>query len=230
MTLNLFLHMPERRHQNLSPREGMRNYRDTRIYQHMLRRCTASGSISDVAGHSHREFFGIAKGQFNRRPTFQEPVMAEHGEVAYGLVPISSLLVSEGPVGHLTLPHDVRDVQLALQVLGLPMELVLHVMRLADYYPQRKLNVPHDPLHPGNREELEEHLDYCWDLLVHCDMVRMAACMRGVLKPLAVECITALVNIEADERIEQEDVDLMAAMAFGSTQPWTMREFSRASG
>ena len=81
--------------------------------------------------------------------------MAEHGEMAYGLVPILSFLVSEGPMSYLTSPHDVHDVKLALQVLGLPMELVLHVMRLADYYPQQKLNVPHDPLHPGNREELE---------------------------------------------------------------------------
>ncbi|MBE3049768.1 hypothetical protein IMZ48_46185 [Candidatus Bathyarchaeota archaeon] len=150
VTLNLFLHLPERLQQNLPSREGMRNYRDTRIYQYMLRRCTTSGFVSDVAGHPHREFFGIAKGQFNRRPTFQEPVMAEHGEVAYGLVPISSFLVSEGPVSYLTSPHDVRDVKLALQVLGLPMELVLHVMGLADYYPQQKLNVPHDSLHPEN--------------------------------------------------------------------------------
>ena len=54
--------------------------------------------------------------------------------------------------------------------------------------------------------------------------------MGGVWKPLAVKCITALFEVEADERIEQEDVDLMAAMAFGLTQPYTIRELSRASG
>lgn len=47
------------------------------------------------------------------------------------------------------------------------MELALEIMKFADYKtPKSKLDPPHDPLHPANREALGQYLKYCWKTLV----------------------------------------------------------------
>lgn len=55
---------------------------------------------------------------------------------------------------------------------GLPVELALDAMEIADYKrPKSKLNTPHDPLHPSNREELGKYLKYCWQTVVRCSTI-----------------------------------------------------------
>lgn len=202
LALNLFLCLPETWHEDQELPGKTRHYRNTRIYQYMLRRCTASGFTSDIPGYPHREFFGIAEGQFNRLPVIRGTVMAEHVGVVYGLVPVSKFLVCEGPVDYMPSPHDVHDVWLALQSLGLPTELVLKVVDLAAYYPRRRLEVPHDPLHPRNRTQLDGYMDYCWDLLVHCDMAKGARHMWAWWEPLVVRAIADLFGMKEDGQTE----------------------------
>lgn len=162
LALNLFLSMPETWGRDRHAQGGRRHYRDTMIYQNMLLQCTTSGFLSEAPRHYHRQFFGVARGQFNK----DRPGVGWWAVV--GVLPIEGLLARDGPVGHVPTAGDVRNVQLALRSWGLPTELVLLVMEMADYSPQRRLEVPDDPLHPENRRELEGYLDWCWDVLVRC--------------------------------------------------------------
>lgn len=75
---------------------------------------------------------------------------------------------------------------------GLPIELALDVMELAGYEAKRRLNIPHDPLHPYNRKELAQYLKYCWQLLVRCDMMAKALDMKIPWKVLISSSIVRL--------------------------------------
>ncbi|KAJ5377006.1 hypothetical protein N7509_013892 [Penicillium cosmopolitanum] len=62
---------------------------------------------------------------------------------------------------------EVDELRSILCSKGLPMELALEIMKFADYKtPKSKLDPPHDPLHPANREALGQYLKYCWKTLV----------------------------------------------------------------
>lgn len=152
---------------------GARGYRETRAYQYLLRSCTITRPVSKVATHPHREFFGIADGQFNLWHAPKDCVTYEPvDDTKYGIMPFEEFLAVDGPVNHIPSLLDVRVVQSVLKATGLPTELVLSVMDCADYSPRAKLVASHDPLHPLNKDVLDEHLKYCWELLVRCEMVR----------------------------------------------------------
>ena len=73
---------------------------------------------------------------------------------------------------------------------GLPAELVLNVMELAEYKTVGRMSEPHDPFHPSNRKELAQYLTYCWRLLVHCDMMAKALNMKLPWEEILGDCIT----------------------------------------
>ncbi|KAJ5388121.1 hypothetical protein N7509_010662 [Penicillium cosmopolitanum] len=76
----------------------------------------------------------------------------------------TSLYLSDGPS-----LSDTTRVRMTLCSKGLPVELALDIMEFANYEPvHRKLDPPHDPLHPSNREQLGKYLKYCWQTMVRC--------------------------------------------------------------
>lgn len=62
-------------------------------------------------------------------------------------------------------------------------------MELAGYEHFGRLNEPHDPLHPSNREELGRYFTYCWRVLVNCDMMAKALGMKLPWEELLGDCI-----------------------------------------
>jgi hypothetical protein len=66
---------------------------------------------------------------------------------------------------------DVLHVRWCLCSLGLPTEIAIEVMDHAGYAPSGRLRRPNDPLHPDNAEELRRYLDYCWNILVRCEVM-----------------------------------------------------------
>ncbi|PLB46669.1 hypothetical protein P170DRAFT_511364 [Aspergillus steynii IBT 23096] len=97
---------------------------------------------------------------------------AENNPVGfYGRVPIHEFLALWMPEGWGYAPSgdEVDEVRAVLCQRGLPVELALDVMDFAGYRPPRgRLGVPHDPMHPGNREALGQYLKYCWQTMVRC--------------------------------------------------------------
>lgn len=61
-----------------------------------------------------------------------------------------------------------------LRARSLPAELCFYILDFADYTPSH-LKVPDDPLHPANAIELEEHLSYCWQLLIRVNTLAQFA-------------------------------------------------------
>jgi hypothetical protein len=58
--------------------------------------------------------------------------------------------------------------------MGLPVEIAVRVMRFAGYEAKRRLEIPHDPFHPSNGEDLIKYLEFCWKLLIRCDLIAKA--------------------------------------------------------
>lgn len=147
-----------------------KDYRQMRIYQYMLKHCTLSGTTSEVAMYPHRQFFGIADGQFRLVGNqFRLPSLSL--VYPYGLVPYEEFLNCDRVTENKPAPSDVPQVQQILRSKGLPMELVLNIMALAEYAPRGRLQVLHDPFHLLNRDELAKYLKFCWEVLVRCDMM-----------------------------------------------------------
>ncbi len=165
LTLNLIHCFPEL-WDPASGRTDATDYRDMRIYQWMVRHCTRGRTTTEVARHPHRQFFGIADRQFG----------SYGSEYPYGLVTYDKFLASgdeRAPPAAST--DDVFAVRRLLhRGLGLPMELVLEIMALAEYEPRRRLRVAHDPFHRANRDELDKYISYCWKVLVRCEMMAAA--------------------------------------------------------
>lgn len=144
----------------------------------MLKHCTLSGMTSEVVTYPHRQFFGIEDGQFRVYPRLLDPWLNIIGRYPYGLIPIEEFLNCEVLTENKPRSSDIPQVQQILYSKGLPMELVLHIMAIAEYVPRGRLQVPHDPFHPDNRDELAKYLKYCWQLLVRCDMIASALGME----------------------------------------------------
>ncbi|KAI1112552.1 hypothetical protein F5Y14DRAFT_266862 [Nemania sp. NC0429] len=168
-----------------------KDYRLTKCYRRMLRRCTLSGTTSQIAALPHRQFFGIADGQFKFKYHPMDWDLARWGHGGSEGSEDTSRLFLDRPFERFLecddahppyLPHadDLGHVRRILCAKGLPMELVLDIMELADYTAKRRLKVPHDPFHLTNREELVPYLTYCWKILVHCDMVFKALGQREI--------------------------------------------------
>ena len=83
----------------------------------------------------------------------------------YGRVPIREFLSLYRPedCSYVAASSEVDEVRSILCSMGLPVELALETMKFANYKtPKGKLDPPHDPLHPANREALGQYLKYCW--------------------------------------------------------------------
>lgn len=166
-----------------------------RIYQYMLKHCTWSYTTSEVATHPHRQFFGIADGQFHQHGRdFRLP--RHNLTYPYGLVPYATFLACDDKTStRAPGTDDVAAVRRLLhRGLGLPVELVLEIMALAGYEPRGRLRVAHDPFHPANRDELDKYLKYCWQVLVRCEMMGAALGMQIDWRQLTSRALVELLS------------------------------------
>ena len=142
------------------------DYRLTKGYQLMLVKAVTAQWNHDerVATYPHREFFGVTKDVYSSGLRWQR--------AKFGLGPISDLV--DKRCRNLRLPHK-SDIPIVINLLGrkgLPAELALDVLELAEYGgTMRRLPVADDPLHLENREELRKYLGYCWRVLTRLDML-----------------------------------------------------------
>ncbi|SPO00987.1 uncharacterized protein DNG_03736 [Cephalotrichum gorgonifer] len=168
IALNLIYCFPET-WDDASGRTDEKDYRLMRIYQMAIRYCTESDSTSEVPSHPHRRFFGIEDNQFKWIGTRD----------LCGKVPFEKFLNLDTETQQKPSPSAVAQVQHILYSKGLPMEMVLDILEMAEYEPgEGRLIVPHDPLHLENRDELAKYLRYCWELLVRCEMMANAIGME----------------------------------------------------
>ena len=141
------------------------------LYQLILLNAVESGSLADVASYPHQQFFGMSKDQLLQLRSIRRCIsgctMTARRRFPSALDVLFSL------EGRRYRPHapDVETVRRILFGLGLPMEVILEIMKYAEYTPQRGLYVANDPLCWENRDELAKYLTCCWLLLVRCDMM-----------------------------------------------------------
>ncbi|KAJ5983678.1 hypothetical protein N7481_005777 [Penicillium waksmanii] len=171
-------------------RTAEKDYRNTIFYQKTIDHCAKFpyGYYSTAGKFPHNQFFGLdpphkvekrIKTEENtekRPPRWEKYATYREQEHPgpYGREPIHQYLslstsryLSDGPS-----VSDTTRVRMTLCSKGLPVELALDIMEFANYEPvHRKLDPPHDPLHPSNREELGKYLKYCWQTMVRCFML-----------------------------------------------------------
>ncbi|KAF2800734.1 hypothetical protein K505DRAFT_320267 [Melanomma pulvis-pyrius CBS 109.77] len=147
------------------------DYRLTSSYQRMLvQTVTTRGPDDDRVGVlPHREFFGVEKGMYT------SALRSKDMNDKFGCVPMSELV--DKRCSHHYVPSKL-DVPLVINMLGkkgLPAELALQILELAEYdKAKRRLVVADDPLHPHNSDELKKYLSYCWRMLARVDMLLRA--------------------------------------------------------
>ncbi|KAJ4347361.1 uncharacterized protein N0V89_011302 [Didymosphaeria variabile] len=160
---------PELREEN-NTGVAVADYRDTTSYQRALFRCTA-GTKLDTYTYPHREFFGVPEGMY----------VADWHWSNDELLGLTSLERRQEPgYGHVPTKEDVaRARRLVCKAGRMPAELGLQILECAGYVPARRIPVADDPLHKDNADELRNYLDYCWQLVIRCDMV-MKSCGKSI--------------------------------------------------
>ncbi|EPS28347.1 hypothetical protein PDE_03293 [Penicillium oxalicum 114-2] len=194
---------------SMSGASESKDYRHSRFYQYTLRTCTGTGQLSEVSTYPHRLFFGIGDNQFQsqfhhpriRRAhwlRWETPSTRYCGDMIsfpqpnhYGKVPINEFLTLENKayMGYQPSSSSITLVQSYLFKKGLPAELILKIMDLANYERRGRLSEPHGPFHAYNREELEKYLTYCWLTIVRCETMAKALGMKIPWEELIADCI-----------------------------------------
>ncbi|KAJ4982682.1 hypothetical protein SVAN01_11828 [Stagonosporopsis vannaccii] len=145
------------------------DYRLTAAYQRMLLCCTGIPYAPDhyeAHTYPHRQFFGIPRGMFH----FDNPYRGQKRSFP-GTVPVSGLVEDQFINVHTPSKADIPIVLALVKAKGLPTELALQVVEMADYKPVGRLLVRDNPLHAANAGELRRYLSFCWSLLVRIDML-----------------------------------------------------------
>ncbi|KAH8742506.1 hypothetical protein F5883DRAFT_68051 [Diaporthe sp. PMI_573] len=181
--LNLLLSLPELWDEKSRRREGNEvvDYRDTACYQRMLCNCTVDSLGTNIAALPHRQFFGVAEGQFSdyawprhkNGPGKHAWMLDAKHETGYpyGMLPLKDFLELETELIYAPSALDVGRVRWCLCHLSLPTELANEILGMAGYQPMRRLEREHDPLHADNRDELHRYLDFCWKVMVRCEVM-----------------------------------------------------------
>lgn len=138
------------------------DYRDSKSYQNIIALCIPAHGNTFAVNYPHRLFFGLsnrhlpkAAGQWGTRPF-------------NGFLSLETSAIDKPSIAEAYL------VRVILISKGLPVELAVGVMRFVGYEGKRRLTIPNDPFHPSNKEELVKYLNYCWKLLICCDILAKA--------------------------------------------------------
>ncbi|KAA8649297.1 uncharacterized protein ATNIH1004_005198 [Aspergillus tanneri] len=163
--------------------ENVLDYRSTRGYQKMLFECTQSKTICGAVIHTipHRQFYGYQDCSYTT-------------EEEFGFLTLPALISRFTRGIYQPDSHDVAIVIYILQQMGLPTELILIILELAEYAPKGSIPIPHDPLHKKNLPELQKYLDYCWQLLVRTNM--LVKYRDNDWEGRVLECIWKLFGVE----------------------------------
>ncbi|KAL4878089.1 hypothetical protein BJY04DRAFT_196704 [Aspergillus karnatakaensis] len=206
-------------------------YRNTAAYQRMLYLCTKQVE-SIVETYPHQEFFGITDTHFDGYMSFRrmakglwkwpalvtalrdystQPALRAD-DLPYGQIPIDVFLNSHNTAPYLPNKTAISKVSVMLYRLGLPTELVLDILQLAEYDgsgPRSRLYIAHDPLHPENRDALIKYLTYCWLTLVRCNMLAHALGIEIHWKFEIMRCFSRVFGTPPGKRlfIETYNVD-----------------------
>lgn len=151
--------------------EGVYDYRMTAAYQRMLIRCTGIpyGWRGEAYTFPHRDFFGIPRGMF--RFEYDDTDYGRWQKAHLGTQSIQDIAHESFQGIHVP---SISDFQMVLNFLGkkgLPAELALQILDVAQYVPVGRLPVRDDPFHAYNADELKKYLSFCWKLLVRVDML-----------------------------------------------------------
>ncbi|KAL2255970.1 hypothetical protein VTK26DRAFT_2407 [Humicola hyalothermophila] len=163
-----------------SGRTDEKDYRRMRIYQYMVRNCTLGGTASEVVTYPHRRFFDVEDNQFvigrDARNFKQYAGRGGSEFYPYGRLSFQDFLACEVRTAPKPARSAMRAARRALHSKGLPTELVLEILEFAGLTEAAtsSLEVPYDPFHPRNWDELAKYLRHCWELLVRCDMLATA--------------------------------------------------------
>ncbi|KAL2838018.1 hypothetical protein BJY01DRAFT_251142 [Aspergillus pseudoustus] len=183
LCLNLLYCFPELWDSASSTGAEKNDYRDTRLYQYMLRSCTGDHGKTDLMTLPHREFLGIPDDYWNSRAFFVK-------NEAYWL----SASPHTDKYGFANEDPGLYGLAPFAQFLSLERPTALDIMELAEYKAKRRLKVEHDPLHPENREELGKYLKFCWQILVRCDMMAGEIGLEIPWYDLIAECLVKMLN------------------------------------
>lgn len=201
---------------NVSGKATKEDYRHSRIYQFMVRNLTSQWR--SILVYPHRFFFGITEHQAELQPKNEfmvrreewrphfpwrrfdrgNPSLKLEGRYVYGTLPFDEFIDLEWHDDYLPGPFDVDIVRHVLCLKGLPVELALEIMAFADYTPKQRLKVLRDPFHPSNREELNQYLKYCWQLLVRCDVVAKEVGKKIDWEQAVARCMNTLWDDRGD--------------------------------
>jgi hypothetical protein len=150
------------------------DYRLTSSYQWTLITSVTARThkhTENVGTLPHREFFGVEKGTYSSYKRWGDC------RDALGKTTLSNLMDEDYKKSNHYV-HAAHDIPVVINMLGqkgLPTELALEILELAEYSkPKRRTTVADDPLHPQNRDELKKYLSYCWRVLVRVDMLAQA--------------------------------------------------------
>ena len=141
------------------------DYRNTPLYQDVLRTVTSSFYVSDLSTFPHRCFFGLSEPIIPTPPIVYEPTCGRPSRVS-GYFPWREFLALNQGEPHRTYITRAADQYAAgaLMNKNLPRELVNKVMAHCPVAPRTRLEIPEDPLHQES-----QHLDYCWTVIVRCN-------------------------------------------------------------
>lgn len=178
------------------------DYRRTSSYQKMLVCCTGD-CLYDSHTYPHREFFGVAPGTYRVTEWDIDSIFGP-----------ASLSKTRHIVTYLPTRSDIPLVRRYLRATGLPTELILHVLELAEYVPQQRQIIPDDPFHVQNRTELRKYLNYCWQLLIRCDLLGKACGGHFNWESHARECIMHLWGVEYQKVTKRHAIDQLDNIGF----------------
>ncbi|CAG9949090.1 unnamed protein product [Clonostachys rosea f. rosea IK726] len=180
IVLNVLSYFPDQLGKGSQYPAPEKDYRHSKAYQNMVIQATEHRWTADVTQLPHRLFFGLERGQLSPVPkkTDDGPgdgdISPEYPFMSKGFMPYDQFLnCQSGAKGHLPTAVDIAQVRAGLiNQTQLPPELVNDILVEADYdAPQSRLRVPHHPFHADNAEDLKTYIEYCWAILVRCEMV-----------------------------------------------------------
>lgn len=187
-----------------SGRDQTHDYRNSRVYQALLANILACYATS-VVKQPHSQIFGLepprgarlTEDWWRRFGSFtddngylDEGRLGLYGRISYDEFLILERLNHQEPQYDPD-TNDIVEVRSILRAQGLPTELVLDIMEIAEYSTKRGVKVPHDPFHPDNRDRLRKYINYCWQLLVRCEMLtKELKVVEGIdWESLVTDCI-----------------------------------------
>ncbi|PWY91898.1 hypothetical protein BO94DRAFT_555062 [Aspergillus sclerotioniger CBS 115572] len=185
---------PHPQHPGAHKNKRKRDYRDTKLYQRMLKYCALS-SENEVPRYLHRQFFGIADDHFTYCDTvyyeynyawsekFSKSDKPKRGRISRKNMTSGNPDQPDKPRPYLPLRSDILQVLNMLRIKGLPQELILEVLVLEDYDTPRRI-LP----------ELKRYLADCWLLMVRCNMFAKAVGADIDWKAQVMECFQRLLS------------------------------------